>query len=143
MLRSISSVGALLLAQQVNGYCDSYYGNCNGNNWGYGGYNRGGGLTYTGLAMGKLENGEFGMIPVSECPHGCALNNVCGTESECEIGSIVLIIVLSIFGCIFTTVGCVFCCVCCGSVCKGICEGGSSDNAKTYEEPLLDKEAEF
>ena len=122
MLRSVSSVGAMFLAQQVNGWCDSYYGRCSNDNWGnnsrYGRYNNyGQGLTYTGLAMGKLENGEMGMIPVSECPYGCALNQVCGTESECEIGSIVLIVVLSIFGCIFTTVGCVFCCVCCNVAC--------------------------
>ena len=71
MSRSLVGLCALLLVNQVNGWCDSFYGRCDnsgygyGYNNGYGRYNNNNSITYTGMAMGVMEDGEYGMIPVS------------------------------------------------------------------------------
>ena len=53
------------------------------------------------------------MIPTAACPYKCAINMVCGTEQQCQMGSIAMIIGLSIFGLIFCCVACCFLCSFC------------------------------
>ena len=91
----------------------SYYG---GYNYGYNNYHNNYNsysVTYTGMALGLTANGTYAMIPTSQCPFSCSVNGVCGTESQCDIASIVMYVVLGIFGFIFLTVICIVVCCCC------------------------------
>ena len=96
-------------------------------------------ITYTGMAMG-FKDGEYKFIPVSECEFGCAVNGICGTDTECTIGSIVMIVVGVIFGVIFLAICCVICCVCCAGV-KGARkvhrDSSSSSSDSDRKKPLL------
>jgi len=99
----------------------SYYGGYNNNygyNYGYNNYNSYS-VTYTGMALGQMTDGTYGMIPTSQCPFSCSVNGVCGTESQCDIASIVMYVVLGIFGFIFLTVICIIVCCCCRAAVKG------------------------
>ena len=66
-----------------------------------------------------MKDGEYTMIPVEDCEFGCAVGAMCGTETECAVGSIVIAVVLSIFGCVFVTFVIVFCCCFCRAVVDG------------------------
>ena len=126
-------VAVLLLIEQASAWCNTYYGEGCGYGYGYGyhyGYHYGysNTITYTGMAMG-YKDGEMKLIPVSECEFGCAYNGVCGTETECAIGSVVVIIVCVVFGVIFLAVGVVICCVCCAAATKAIKEARDSDSS--------------
>ena len=81
-------------------------------------------------------------IPTKDCPYGCAVNGVCGTETECNVAGIVGIVIGCIFGVIFLVVGCVICCCCCAA-CKAAAKtkDHSSDSEKEddFKEPKEEK----
>ena len=81
------------------------------NNYSY--YNYSNSVTYTGIAWGMTDDGTYEMIPVSMCEHGCAINQVCGTEAQCAVSKIAMIIGLSIFGLCCCGFLCCFCCFAC------------------------------
>ena len=60
----------------------------------------------------------------SLCKYGCAINERCGSETECDMAAIGLIVGLSIFGGV-----CVICCCCsCCAFCKNVRFGGKQSN---------------
>ena len=118
-------------AQAWNNY--SYYGY---NNYGgYGGYynNRynNGGITYTGTAFQMNAAGDLVLVPVSQCEFECAMDNTCGTESQCAVGAIVGYVFLGIFG-LCCLIGCICACI--------HCWGSSNNSSPAYVEPLLDSD---
>ena len=96
----------LALAQSALAWSSYYYNDHNH-------YDYSNTVTYTGIAWGITDDGIYAMIPVSMCEHGCAINQVCGTEAQCAISKIAMIIGLSIFGLCCCGFLCCFCCVCC------------------------------
>ena len=78
-----------------------------------------------------MKDGEYKMIPVEECEFGCAVGAMCGNETECAIGSVVIYVVLSVFGCFFITFVTIFCCC----VCRAAAEG----RKEHIHEPLIEK----
>ena len=98
----------VIVTPGIGGY-GGYY-----NNYGYG-YNNYNSysVSYTGMALGQMSDGTYGMIPTSQCPFDCSVNGVCGTESECDIAGVVMIVVGVIFGLIFLSVCIVICCCIC------------------------------
>ena len=90
----------------------NYGTNYNYNSYGGGGYYGGSNYNnrngyYTGLVVIANADGTYYQGMPSECPYGCAINGVCGTETECATASVIMIVFLSIFGVVFC--GC-FCC---------------------------------
>ena len=125
----------------------TYYGggyNSGYNNYGYNNYNSYS-VTYTGMALGQMTDGTYGMIPTSQCPFSCSVNGVCGTESQCDMASIVMYVVLGIFGFIFMTVICIVICCCCRAAAAGVSHAArersdshcSDDYSKVTEAPTV------
>ena len=79
-------------------------------------------VTYTGMALGQMigTDGQstYGMIPTNTCPYKCAVNGVCGTESQCSTAATVGLIIGIIFGVIFLGCGIFFCLACCRGIKK-------------------------
>ena len=93
------------------------YGYYSGGYYNYNSYNSysGNSLMYTGSAWGVNSAGEYALIPTTQCPYKCSIDMVCGTETQCELGSVVLVVFLSIFGAIALCFIVKFCCVCCNA----------------------------
>ena len=64
--------------------------------------------SYTGVTYKIDENGEYVLIPVTECEFGCAYGGLCGDESTCMTGKIIGWVFLGIFGFCFCACACVF-----------------------------------
>ena len=61
-----------------------------------------------------MADGTYGQIPTSQCEFGCAINGVCGTETQCDVAGWVLAVVMAAVG--LAVLICVIC-FCC-RVCK-------------------------
>ena len=106
----------------VAAWCDyNWYYNSNDCYNGYNGYNRYGNnsqneIRFSGAPAWGMKDGEYTQMPVEQCEFGCAVGAMCGSETECAIGSVVIFIVLGIFGCFVVVFFTVFCCVFCRAV---------------------------
>ena len=70
---------------------------------------------------------------VSECPGGCAVNNVCGSETECDVAAVAAIVVVSI-----VSLACVIGCMC--VLCKTCKKVVKKTNKMSHYEPLIKEE---
>ena len=142
----IKGIFGLFLMAILAKSAQAFYNNNYYNNYGYGYnnyYRNDGALTYTGMATSWDENGVMTMIPVSQCPYECAINQVCGTENECAVGAIVWYVVIGL-----VSVGCVIGCICfCCKICSEVSNSSSTDYHNDTTAPLLseprDAEAAF
>ena len=156
MLQQVILILTAFLAQSVSAYCygtqywDSWYNSweCSYNN--RNGYHKSSTISYFGPAMATgqacqdkgiaVDNaGACWLDDAGDCPGGCAIDRICGSEDTCEAAGLALAIGLSIFGGI-----CLLVCCC---VCFCACKATQNREKHHVTEPLLDKpanpEAEF
>ena len=86
-----------------------------------------------------MKDGEYKQMPVEQCEFGCAVGAMCGSETECAIGSVVIFIVLGIFGCFVVVFFTVFCCVCCRAVKESSKHEIVLESEKDIHAPMITK----